>query len=459
MSALNTFIEYNTDSPEISLPKYYYILVTLIWIGIIFSPFDRYATGGDIDFIQSFFDRRLFKFDYFQVIALVFLFLSVTFIKKTRKDKFLITFTVLNCIVLAISLFNPNNNLTPGQYLYIPDLLNFYYLCLFSYIILNINNEQYITIFNKIIMIGAYVLLTKCIVSLLLYFTGRGSFFADMPSTIPQMDILIYISAFQIIIFGKYLNTKKRVNLVYIFVFYLTLFFSYRRSALGLSIVADLLLFIYYIVVTPQKIKAIKTFLSFIGIILLLVITLQFIIPDKIEKMFNRFTGAFSYFNKNAQVDEEFSDSGHMEQSIETTKVFFDKVNTVFWGSGFGNRAYFIEGQAGDDDETLGGIHNSFVYSWAAWGMHVTMYLVVLCLIFFRIIIKLIKMRLENFVIAGVIIYLLYFLLLGWTNGILFLSHLQYIIVFVLLFSVIKFIPQYGNLVEEEEEEEEAYDE
>ena len=67
--------------------------------------------------------------------------------------------------------------------------------------------------------------------------------------------------------------------------------------------------------------------------------------------MLNRFSGAFSYFNTSVQLDDEYSDSGHMEQSIETTKIFFDKVNTVFWGAGFGNRPYFIEGQAEDNDE------------------------------------------------------------------------------------------------------------
>jgi hypothetical protein len=452
MFSQDLYIDYESDSSDFTLTSYFNVLVAVLWFGIIFSPFDIYVTSGQQDFIQNFFNRTIFKFDYFQLVAMVFLFYTVSFIRKTPKDRFMVSFTILNILMVVISLFNPNNDLTTGQYLYYPALLNFYYLAIFSYIILNIKNEQYTIIFNRIFTIGTYTILIRSVLSLLMYFSGHGLSTFGMPGTIPQMDVQIYISAFQIIIFGKFLNSKKRIYLLYILIFFTTLFFSYRRSALGLSIIADLLLFAYYSIVTPQKIRAINTFMSFAGVIIILIITMQLFMPQKVEMMFNRFSGAFSYFSNSAKIDDDYSDSGHMEQSIETTKVFFEKVNTIFWGAGFGNRPFIIEGQIEDTDELIGYIHNSFVFSWAAWGLHVTFYLVLLCLILMQAIIKFILHRLSNFVVAGIIIYLLCLVILGWSNGILFLRNLQYIILFVLLFSVIKFVPQKENIIPEEED-------
>ena len=388
-----------------------------------------------------------FKFNLFQILSLVFLFYFFNFDREKKAPHFSWVFFISTFLVILVGLLNPNNNLTIGQYFYEGNLLNFYYLLIISAVILYIEYETYLVLFNRIFTIGFYVLLTRAILSLLMYFSGHGmQFNGGAASTIPQMDTLIFLSAFQVLSVAMFLNTKDKKYLVFVLIFIATLFFSYRRSALGLGIIADIILLFYYFLATPHKTQAIKMFMIFLGSLLILIFSFKMAMPAKFNDLFNRFAGAFSFFSDKSSIPIEYSDSGHMEQSIRTTQEFFNRAGNTFWGGGFGNPPFFVEGQTEvDDSNTVGYIHNSFVQSWSQWGLHVTLYLVVLVLLFFRLILHLLANKTLNFVIPGIIIFLFCFLLLGWSNGILFVEHLQYIVVFSLLFSVIKFLPQRNN--------------
>jgi hypothetical protein len=186
----------------------------------------------------------------------------------------------------------------------------------------------------------------------------------------------------------------------------------------------------------------------FMATLLVLGFTVKIALPKKFDDLYNRMAGAFSYFT-DTTAPMEYSDSGHMEQSIKTTEEFFYRAGDTFWGAGFGNPAFFVEGQVeADATNPVGYIHNNFVQAWARWGLHATLYLVMMVVLMLGLFIYLLFRKTQNFVIPGTTIFLLCYLLLGWSNGILFLEHLQYIILFVLLFSVVKFYPQTNNSIE-----------
>ncbi len=437
------FIKPNSDNgEEVKLPEIFNYLIILLWLALIYAPFDEYATEGNLTIIQNIFDKYIIKFNVFQYLSLSFLFYLFYFKRDKTPPRYTALYFFFTIATIVIGLLNPGNDLTTGQYFYESAIFRFYYFLLFSFALFFIEKELYITIFNKIFTVGLYVLLFRSIHALLFYFSGRGlAFNGGLPSTIPQMDTLIYLSAFQIICLALFLNTRNKTYLIYILIFLATLFFSYRRSALGLGLIADIILLGYYLLVTPHKTKAIKMLVVFVGALIILGVSFQMAMPKKFDDVFNRMAGAFSFFSSSSNSPNEYTDSGHMEQSIETTQVFFDRIQDTFWGAGFGNPAYFIEGQAEDGAEFAGGIHNSFVLAWAQWGLHVTLFLVFLVFLMFRILLELFNLKTSNFVIPAIIIFLFGYLILGWSNGILVFEHLQYVMAFVMLFSVVKFLP------------------
>ena len=142
--------------------------------------------------------------------------------------------------------------------------------------------------------------------------------------------------------------------------------------------------------------------------------------------------GAFSYFIDDENFQDEYGDSGHLEQSITTTQFFLKNIHS-FWGSGFRNEIFYVDGQSV-------AIHNSYVNNWAIYGLHMTFYLI------YTLILLLIKFNDERkniksnpfFIKFGIIVYLVIFYIVGWFNGQDFFHVIQYFTKFVLLFSIIK---------------------
>lgn len=426
------------------LPTSFAFFIFVFWVVLAFAPADLYATEGFYTKFQTICTKEFFKFTIYQILGFGMLIFLISFKKETRTVRYATPFLIGSVLVFVVSIFNPYNDLKLQEYLYYDNVFPFYFMILLFGLIISVKREVYLLVFNTICTIGLYVLLILCIESDLLYFIGKGNiFFGSFPSTIPQMDLLIYISVFQLLMLIQYLKTMERKYLIYLAIFLVTLLFSYRRSALMVGLMADVILFAYYFHVTPVKTRASRIILTCLLVGAGAVITFSAAAPDKFNNLFNRYIGAFSYFSKaNIKSDDEFSDSGHMEQSLETTQIFFSRVGDTFWGAGFGNRPYYVEGQAEDGALFLGYIHNSFVYAWAQWGTQATIYLLFLVLLMISILLKLIATKNQNLTVAGMIIYLLGFLVLGWSNGIIFLGKLHYTFLFVFLFSVIKFLPQ-----------------
>jgi hypothetical protein len=420
-------------------------MLAIFWLILAYGSFDVFATEENLTWVQNICSKSFFKFSIYEILAVILIVLLAGFKKTNRPVKYSTFFLTCSVLLLVISFFNPYNSLPLQEYLFEEKVFGFYFLIIFFFVIMSIDNETYVDVFNAIASVGLYVLLFASVQADIFYFIGRPNFFlGSYASTIPYMDVLIYLSVFQLLMLIQYLRTFEKKYLVYLMIFLVTLVLSYRRSALYVALVADIFLFLYYYYVTPKKTRATRIILISVCVGAVALVSFSILAPDKYDNFVNRYLGAFSYFSNPSMKDDDiYSDSGHMEQSIITTQVFFDKVGDTFWGGGFGNRPFFVEGQALDNAKNLGGIHNNFVLVWAAWGTHATIYLAILVVLLISIMVKLISTKNQNLTIAGAIIYLLGFLILGWTNGICFISNMQYTFLFIFLFSVIKFLPQH----------------
>lgn len=420
------------------LSSIYSIIILILWIGFIYAPFDTFATGNNLTFFQEFFYRSYAKFDILQTVAILFLIYCFRLKRFPIRINFLTVFLIASVIFYLLCLLNPNNSLSLIEYLYHYDSFNLLYLLVLAYAIFNIDKDDYIQLYNQIVEIGMYVLLFRCIQSILVYFVGQRLYFNEIyPSSIPQMDILIYISLFQILALIKFLTTKDKLYLLYIIIFLCTLILSYRRSALFLALIADLFLLVYYFKVLSQRKNILKILAGSIGLIFFLYTLFQAFMPDKVDDFIKRYAGAFSYLSKDEVLNENYSDSGHLEQSILTTKIFLAKSGEIFWGAGMGNQPFFVEGQYASDED-VGGIHNSYVLAWATWGIFASIYLLLITSMIIYMLIKFYIAKMDNLLLAGSFIYLSCLLLLGWTNGILFMLHLPYVVTFVITISIVK---------------------
>jgi hypothetical protein len=429
------------DIGKYKFSKIFHVMYALIWFTLIYNSIDLYATKGELDIFQSLFDKKFNDITLAEITSILLPLYSIFYFKiRTRQSNISSVFFILTIILIIINFLNPNNNLTTLKYIFGPPL-SFYILLLWGYSFFKIPNSIYVYVYNKLLSLGFIVLLLRSLQAIFLFMIGRGMSWFGKPSTIVNMDILIYLAAFQTIFIGKFLNSKKFIDLVFSLFFLTVLILSYRRSALLLAVISNLFILIYYTYITERKTVLLRILFTMLTIAFFSSLIIPTISP-KLKNLFARYTGAFSYFMDSPQKNQDYTDSGHMEQSIVTTKTFISEFTEKFWGAGYGNKAFFVHGQFSEaGPKSAGYIHNSFVYAWAQWGLHATVYLLLLMTLLSWILLKIIKIKYNDFVIFSIIVFLFSFILIGWSNGIIFLGTSNYCVFFIIFFSSVKCLP------------------
>ena len=231
-----------------------------------------------------------------------------------------------------------------------------------------------------------------------------------------------------------FLDNKNYKNLFISSIFLITLFLSYRRAYLWVALITNFIIMFYFLYIIKGSRKKIKTSLIALIIIVSMGFSIYYIIGQKrTSDFFLRGFGAFSYFYPSDiyLTQARYMDSGHFEESIQTTISLFK--NIQFWGSGLGDvDIYYVEGQST-------AIHNSFVNAWATYGLHMTIFLLVLLLLFLSMVIKIIvqasrKNYFTDCLTFGIIFHTFLFILSGWLTGESCVRALNYLSTFVLLF-------------------------
>ena len=449
MEILNNNIYIRSDSPVNRLNNLgFNILAVLFWIAQIWAPVDIYVTQGETTFLQRFFNspflfsKMLTPFEI--TVIFLSLFLLATFKGYYIKSKFFSWFFWLNIIIVILSLINPNNKLTFIYYFVGQGPRILYLFLLFLFAVTFLRNDIYNSFISKMFKIGSTIAVLLAIYSFILFLIGKGMIWSGRNVTISQGDTLEWMVIFQIIFFMLYFQYKRKKHLIISLLLFMILLFSYRRTGLLECIFIDFSMIVFQVVKIKSIFTKLKRILSYGFVLIILLFSLQYFLPENMIYDFGlRYLGAFSFFTDQNIQYAEYSDSGHMLQAITTTRTFFNNIGR-FWGSGYkSGGSYYVEGQSA-------AIHNSFVNAWATYGLYMTIYLLILTIIFILKSINIFFAKNQtietySFIKIAFIFYLALFFIVGWSNGQSFLGYIQYLTKFVLLVSLLKLDKSYIN--------------
>ena len=372
-------------------------------------------------------------FTFYEIIVIV---LSCVLILKCKPSykygngtsKFLFIGTV---IAIFITLFNPNNSFNLIELLFSEEIRKFYILVLFLYAVLFLKQEIRSKIVYAFWKIGIWTVLIGTLYYLLRYLSGNGMVWLGREVTLTYSDTLRLLSLVQIVFLTIYLQTSKTRHLLISLILLFALFFSFRRANLYLALIVDGIMIFAYFIVNTEKRRLIFISLS----VIVVVVLASTLVPRYLlEDVILRNVGIFSNYAGMRNADFAYSDSGHLAESIITTKYFLANFLYHFWGGGIGGRRIYT-------GEFSSKIHNSFVHVWSLYGLHLTIYYLVILVVLLRrswnnfgLILS--EKGKQDFIVFSMSIYLTVYFLSGWLTGAAFTDYLQSMVVFVMLFSV-----------------------
>lgn len=441
--------------PLIKINIWIKLAIILFWIAEIFGSLD-FQIEASLGFqsiflpIQNFFSNKFFIpiFTGFEFLIFVMLILLVLAYRKklTSLPPILKRLFIITCVVVVFVLINPNNNFSKFFYVLLKEVKGWFLFLIFMYIIWSLEFQIYSSLMYYFLKSGIKVVVLKAVIAITAYFMGNGMSLWSVPSTIVQGDTLLWIATFQIILFGIFLLNRKNIFIILSLILFVCLALSFRRTSLFLCIFSDVLLFVFWGYITKNKIKIFSTLIPILlGIILFVTV---FGSNSKVQTYLARYFAAIEFTGLVKVSDQyntdEFTDSGHLEQSLTTTNSLFNNLG-MFWGSGLRSKVRIVEGQSS------GAIHNNIAFVWAAYGMYMVIYFLIVFFICFRFIFKTLRSRSKisslRYICFVMMLYQVMELIAGWSSGYTFIQVLQYSTKFVLVMSTIKLY--YINLTPE----------
>ena len=141
-------------------------------------------------------------------------------------------------------------------------------------------------------------------------------------------DILGWFTIFQILTFIIYIYTNNKKYILFSSLFFITLIFSYERTQLFVAIISNVLIFLYsrnYLTISKRRLLY-KKVVVFSAIILFLIpIILK---TEQGKDLYLRLASAIKFTGLVSLPKEptkpEYSDSGHLKQSLLTTAYFLN---------------------------------------------------------------------------------------------------------------------------------------
>ena len=355
-------------------------LIMIVFSAIfVFASIDTYRSLSSTIFFNKIFLRGFGNEHFFSLFEILFIFMvfliSMKFhskIKSSNLSKILFFLIVLTFILKMLNPNNDPNNPILGMPLF-SDISNYTFILL-AYFSLFLDDKVYMVFLKKIFYYVCIILIVRVFYLFILWLMGKGNYAFGANSTLTEGDTLFIIAFFQIAFFVLYLINKERKYLILWLIYLLFLIFSYRRSALGVALSANVLCYLLIVL----KEKGIKNkIILVLGIVLIYGVLSnveQFNLPYKYERYILRFVSAIP--GMNLSDSGEFTDSGHWEQTSETFYSAFQ--NLGFWGVGYG-RSYdvYLAGQSAV-------IHNVYAATWAQHGLYMLLfYLFIIIIVLF----------------------------------------------------------------------------
>ncbi len=361
---------------------------------------------------------------FFVCIVTVLLQNKNFFIRKGSKEVF---FWNLNLLVIFITLLNPNNNFKSLLGILICNETIVYLLYLMTlYYVLFTDRRVLLVQSKEIVKSGVIISTIMCFVGLFNYFFGPvATTLFDRHVTIQISDILLLLSTFQALILIILLNTRNKILLVIWLLHIVVIFLSLRRTFFFATLVGDIIciLFMSY----PQKRGFLLKILLAVGIFISIGVTDSFL--RKQSFFLERFFTIFSSQEFNDESDKHKGASGHWEQSLTSTEYLFNKSIDSFFGVGI-NSSDKIKIPGSYE----GYIHNTYVYSWAKYGLNMTIFMVLLTLYFlFKSYPLWLLFKTKTYHFLAFLIF--FYLAIGWTTPVVtyLLMDISYFIQFLLL--------------------------
>lgn len=387
------------------------LIVVVCFVFVFVSATPIMAEGIKLQFINLF-HHGIIYYKFFSIFELLVIFLLI-FLNR----KFIIRFSFAPVSLRLLYFFallgwffrmiNPNNS-TINPILGMPLFSNVeeYLFLFFLYTILFIKKENllfFIYILFKYIFI--FSLIKAFFVLLIGFVQGSNIIVGGIVRVLYEIDTLFLFSFLQPLSLGLYLLSKKKIYLIGFALFLLVTFLSNYRTAFYIGLLSNLLTFIFFIS-NQYKQRVIRLISGFVLIFMLGLLVLSFgNSNDVMNASFERVLSAIPGY-QSSRMGSEYSDTGHWEQSKNTTKTMLEK--HLFWGTGLGktNESY-LEGQSMN-------IHNAYAGIWFHQGLiSLLFYLFVIFLVlkqFLKVTINLNKYNFNfNIIPLMGIIYLMVF--------------------------------------------------
>lgn len=440
--------------PLIKINIWIKLAIILFWIAQIFGSMD-FLEDTDFGFQTVFLPIQYFFADKFYIPVftgfefLIFVFIILLFLsfrsKLSSSPLVLKRLFIITGIVVVFIFINPNNNFEKFVYVLLKDVKGWFLFLTFMYFIWFLEFRIYYSLIYFFFKFGIVVVTLRAGIAIISYIFGKAMYMWSVPSTIVQGDTLLWIATFQVILFGFFLFKRKHIFLILSLILFICLALSFRRTSLFLCLFSDIFLFMGWAYITKHIKKIIPTLIP----ILLGIVLFVFIFSNNstVQIYINRYFAAIEFTGLVKVSDkynsDEFTDSGHLEQSIITSETFFNNLG-VFWGSGIRNKFREVEGQTGF-------IHNNIAFVWAVYGMYMVLYFIIIFFICLVFIIKILRDRNRfsflRYICLIMMIYQIIELIAGWSSGYVFIRYLEYSTKFILVMSTIKLY--YINLTPE----------
>lgn len=426
---------------------FFYVVAVFFWLGQFYGSSNFIDIAEQVRLspgIHYFFVFPIGKIGFSPLQLSTFLLATyplVKFSKLYSLDKEFLKYFVIFCVIILFVFINPNNNFR-SAFLLDGEARNFLLFLFVLYSFLFLESSMFTQFIKKLFIVGVYVFFITTSLELFKFMLGKASFWQGQQRVILQYDILIWITFFQVFFWGLYLIYSKKIYLFMSFFYMVVLIFSLSRGSLWLAIFSCVIIFLACIYKTKKIIGGAFRILLFSFILILFLIWLDSMSFTNLDYIKNRYLSVFIYFNDSfGSYNTKFHDNGHIEQSINVTMILLNKFD-IFWGAGLGNRPFLVAGayQSGQH------IHNSFIFAWAKHGLFMTLYIIYILYISFKMIIKNLKKQVKqsnkNYILFQLFIYILLFLfvLSGWSTGLVryLLSDIIAFSQFLMLFIVIK---------------------
>lgn len=404
---------------------YLKLSVLIFWICNLFGSYnfisDYLSQTNDLS-IEIFLGKSsIIPINYLSILILSsILIIKYEHVRIGGYSKKLFYFTIL---VSILSFLNPNNNFNTIN-LYKQTIIEFGFFFILYYSLVYLKNEDKNYVLKLIINTGKYVVMFKGGIYIIKYLLGNGMNFGGYQFVILQYDILFWYAIYFGLCYYYFVTERKLIDLIIIIITIIVLMFSKSRSSMIMGILP---IIIYHIFVIKNKRSTIIILRNIIFISIFVIFVADLIpgydlLRKRIMSIYIRIVGGH-------MIEGE---ADHLTQSITTT-IYMLKHIYQFFGIGITSESALTNYVKGS---SYGGVHNTFVYVWAKYGMFMLLYYLYITYTAMKQ--SRIHWRNRNTEYMFYNIILFSYMLSGWSTGIvksIFTDHIaisQFIILWML---------------------------